>query len=651
MATTDLPTLVAAATGAATGAAASATSAAASAQVAANAAAATVSVPSAAATATAAAATASSAATTATTAATGITTQLNIAANSATAAASSAASAVAAAGSVTNPLSTSIVTAQTVAGPVTFSGTITGATSTNTTVVGGHGGAAPVTITSGKIAGTSGQNLQLATGGDGTNFTITGPTVGTLLTGSLNATTGSVMDWTAGVGGTTIKSQYNWVNGSYAFPNTRFQASAQPLAMVVGVSGTVTPEAGGNYPISRWTTTADTIDVGTANFVNFFDIVHQWGGAAMTGGRQTFNVHLLQTAQTGNGSNDVFHQAANFTADASFNEGGTGLTNATAKAHLYAGGSYVRLLTGATNWYSSNHWEYDTLTQTGASVYRQYGNSFVHLTGHASQGAGDDAAIIVYDQAGATVGWRNAFQIGGPFGQDPLGSNSGILRWMAPTNPATKAPQAQDGIDIAVGTISGNAFASRDFRVSAGAIYPFQGAITQTSAGIAVDVPNYIIGYSSISNGVPSGGIENNQVGDWYCDTTTGLIVASTALSGTTVTAAVIKRVGYAASNPGTVTVTNMSVRKGDSIVVNVSATLNNTLQLQPSGGDIIASKGSAGATGDTSGHLYIPFVAGAPTGAPANATHGIAIRYDTTNHKLWAYDNGTSTWKGIVLT
>ena len=67
--------------------------------------------------------------------------------------------------------------------------------------------------------------------------------------------------------------------------------------------------------------------------------------------------------------------------------------------------------------------------------------------------------------------------------------------------------------------------------------------------------------------------------------------------------------------------------------------------------GDAITGKQAAGATTDTGGHLLIPFCSGTPTGAPANAALGIALRYDTAAHKLWAYDNGTSTWKGVALT
>jgi hypothetical protein len=52
-----------------------------------------------------------------------------------------------------------------------------------------------------------------------------------------------------------------------------------------------------------------------------------------------------------------------------------------------------------------------------------------------------------------------------------------------------------------------------------------------------------------------------------------------------------------------------------------------------------------------TQAGLYIPFVTGAPTGVPDNAALGISIKFDTTNHKLWAYSNTTNSWVGVVLS
>lgn len=72
---------------------------------------------------------------------------------------------------------------------------------------------------------------------------------------------------------------------------------------------------------------------------------------------------------------------------------------------------------------------------------------------------------------------------------------------------------------------------------------------------------------------------------------------------------------------------------------------------VQTAGGSQIVGAGVAGAATDTGGHLLIPFLAGTPTAAPNQAAKGIAIRYDTTAHKLWAYDNASSSWKSVVFT
>jgi hypothetical protein len=52
-----------------------------------------------------------------------------------------------------------------------------------------------------------------------------------------------------------------------------------------------------------------------------------------------------------------------------------------------------------------------------------------------------------------------------------------------------------------------------------------------------------------------------------------------------------------------------------------------------------------------TAGYLLVSWMAGAPTGVPTNRARGAALVYDTVNHKLWAYDNPASAWRGVVLT
>lgn len=59
--------------------------------------------------------------------------------------------------------------------------------------------------------------------------------------------------------------------------------------------------------------------------------------------------------------------------------------------------------------------------------------------------------------------------------------------------------------------------------------------------------------------------------------------------------------------------------------------------------GNVIVNT-AAIATNATDGFLYIPTVAGTPTGVPTTYTGRIAMIYDTTNHQFWFYDGGG--WK-----
>lgn len=64
-----------------------------------------------------------------------------------------------------------------------------------------------------------------------------------------------------------------------------------------------------------------------------------------------------------------------------------------------------------------------------------------------------------------------------------------------------------------------------------------------------------------------------------------------------------------------------------------------------PTNGDVVLGKAAA-ATGDTTGHMYIQAHAGAPTGVPAGSSGYVAMRYDTTAHKIYVYDGG---WKATA--
>lgn len=74
-----------------------------------------------------------------------------------------------------------------------------------------------------------------------------------------------------------------------------------------------------------------------------------------------------------------------------------------------------------------------------------------------------------------------------------------------------------------------------------------------------------------------------------------------------------------------------------------------NVLQSYTSG-DLKIGKASQ-ATGDTTGRVFIPSVAGAPTGVPTDYT-GVgynALVYDRTNNKIYVYDDTANAWKSTA--
>ena len=60
---------------------------------------------------------------------------------------------------------------------------------------------------------------------------------------------------------------------------------------------------------------------------------------------------------------------------------------------------------------------------------------------------------------------------------------------------------------------------------------------------------------------------------------------------------------------------------------------------------------GPALATNATTGFLYIPSMAGTPSGTPTDYTALSAIVHDTSNHKLYLYDHVNGAWKYAALS
>lgn len=91
-------------------------------------------------------------------------------------------------------------------------------------------------------------------------------------------------------------------------------------------------------------------------------------------------------------------------------------------------------------------------------------------------------------------------------------------------------------------------------------------------------------------------------------------------------------------------------IRGTGNIFFSGSLTIGSGIVSNNSGSEFILAV-NANATSATSGYVYVNACAGAPTGVPGQAGAGkIAISYDTTNHKIWFYDQPAAAWKGVVV-
>lgn len=154
-----------------------------------------------------------------------------------------------------------------------------------------------------------------------------------------------------------------------------------------------------------------------------------------------------------------------------------------------------------------------------------------------------------------------------------------------------------------------------------GAAYGIEGNVTSTASSFTM---SQAVGIHAAANVKGSG----STIGSSY-----GILVEAQTV-GTTA------NYGIVVSNPSGGASANVGIQ-----ITAVAGGAGNA-SLQVTGGDVLL--GPTGiSTSATSGFVFVPGCAGAPTGVPSNG--GCPMIYDTTNNKLWVRNGGT--WRGVVLS
>lgn len=431
----------------------------------------------------------------------------------------------------------------------------------------------------------------------------------------------------------------------------------------VGISGPVTPSLSSNSVLSgtfsgqsdvnRIVVSSDSAD-GSASANGLIDalgIYYNAGGSALRGGRAAIWAQMnvgggLAVSQEMIGSSSTVFASTNV-----------------AGSFLQAIAASTQLVNGASN-IGGMYNEFDWAAPAGTSLIGQKGGLLLALgTGDAVSGTAMDYGLNLINAnqaAAASPGMRHGIAIGNVDNGWPINILTGtLIGTIAETsfqglgrNAAFIPMQAAYGIDLRSAYFSGAAFTSSGFVVKGASIQLGNTTLTSSAGGLTLDAPGSVgTAVAVIAGGTGSIGQAYYYNGDIVQDTLGGqYLVTNADASG------VVQPAGLSILTPPTSSASPppnplpTSNGSGLGLTIAVTWTAANSLHANPSG-DTIIGAGAAIPTSSTTKFLSIPFCAGAPTAAPANATQGIALVYDTTSHKLWAFDNGISTWKGIALT
>lgn len=175
-------------------------------------------------------------------------------------------------------------------------------------------------------------------------------------------------------------------------------------------------------------------------------------------------------------------------------------------------------------------------------------------------------------------------------------------------------------------------------------------ATSSNNTIIACDITNnggwgINIAASSCSNNIINEPYFANNTSGTYTNSGTATIILDQSLSATDTVRFTKLGLGNAAQSNNALRAVGIVGGYAARCETDAGSGNNNIFQVL-NDGDIVAGT-TALATNANTGFLFIPSMAGAPTGTPATQEGTKAIVYDTSTNKLWVY-NGA--WKGVAL-
>ena len=429
--------------------------------------------------------------------------------------------------------------------------------------------------------------------------------------------------------------------------------AATPLTPSLSSNSVLSGTFSGQSDVNRIVVSSDSAD-GSASANGLIDalgIYYNAGGHTLRGGRAAV------WAQMNVGGGLAVAQEMIGTSSTVF------ASTDVAGSFLQAVAASTQLVSGASN-VGGMYNEFDWAAPSGTSAVGQKGGLLLALgNGDAVSGTAMDYGLNLVNAnqaAAASPGMRHGIAMGNVNNGWPINNLIGTLFGTVVEtsfqglnrNAAFIPMQAAYGIDLRSAYFTGAASTSSGFAVRGATVQLGNASLTASNSGLTLDAPGFVgIAVSVAAGGSGSAGQAYYYNGDIVQDALGGQYRVTNANSS-----GIVQPGGLSILTPPATALTPpsnpLATTNGSGLGLTVSVTwaAANSLRANPSG-DTIIGAGAAIPTSSTTKFLAIPFCAGAPTAAPANAAQGIALVYDTSAHKLWAYDNGISTWKGIALT